>query len=276
MNQDQWKKTFFQDHLLYVLEPRFKQNAFVGFQVPSGGPDLGMAVSLMHGAELEQNQGHLGGLQREAGARLMPSCLCGKYHEPDSNKHTAGKATDTPEKPQVWSVFITGHPGEVAACLLSGLFPKHADRWEGGSSLGPGRDRSGEVRESPPPPTEAITVTAASPPSSPRAGQNIMGCTGHSSNPQGPPISIQWIWSAPPGNRGTDMNQTIGGSLRPGVSERILAEARGLGNAASNSLKLECQSSRCSDLVIRGFYWDFQMHSQWFNTCNHRTRTSSS
>lgn len=48
-----------------------------------------MAVNLRQGAELEQNQGHLGGPQREAGAHSMPSCLGGKYHEPDSNKFTS-------------------------------------------------------------------------------------------------------------------------------------------------------------------------------------------
>lgn len=85
-----------------------------------------MAMSFTHGAELEQNQGPLGGLQREAGARSMPSCLRGKYHEPDSSKwvHKPGQATAKSEKPQVWSVFITGHPGKSQlvyweACFLT-------------------------------------------------------------------------------------------------------------------------------------------------------------
>lgn len=232
------KKTFFQGHLFHVLEPGFKQNAFVRFPVPSGGPDLRMAVSLLHGAELEQNQGHLGGLQREAGARSMPSCLRGKYHEPDSNKYTRQARQQIHQRNlRVGLCSSQGIPGKSQLVYWEACFLTLLTDVREGVPWGPGGTGSGEVSESPPPPTEAITVTAASPPSSPRPGRNIMGCTGHSSNPQGPPISIQWIWSALPGNEGTDMDQTIEGSLRPGVSERVFAKARGLGNAASNSRK---------------------------------------
>lgn len=128
-----------------------------------------------------------------------------------------------------------GIPGKSQLVYCEACFLTLLTDVREGVPWGPGGTGSGEVSESPPPPTEAITMTAASPPSSPRAGKTLWDAP-DTLQIHRDLLSIQWIWSALPGNEGTEMNQTREGSLRPRVSESVFAKASGLGNAASNSL----------------------------------------
>lgn len=76
------------------------------------------------------------------------------------------------------------------------MFPNLADSCEGGCSLGKGRGWEGWGGQWESPSNHKSNYCdSSSPPSLLPQGQNTMGYTGHSSpNPQGSPISIQFIW----------------------------------------------------------------------------------
>lgn len=129
----------------------------------------------------------------------------------ETSKYTSQARQQISQKNLRFGLYSSqGIPGKSQLVYCEACFLTLLTDVREGVPWGPGGTGSGEVSESPPPPTEAITVTAASTPSSPRAGQNIMGCTGHSSNPQGPPFhsvdlvcsARQWGHRNEPDNRG--------------------------------------------------------------------------